>query len=165
MIIVQDILVSDDVVEKQFMCNLSACKGACCWEGDFGAPLDAEEMKTLDTYYEKIVPYLTTDGKAAIRKQGKYIYYEEPEEYGTPLLENSGACAYLNYNKDGVAQCSIEQAYHDGVIDFIKPISCQLYPIRIEKDKRTDFEALNYDRWDICSAKIFMMNWTLQLSI
>lgn len=152
MIIVQEILVSDDVVEQQFMCNLSACKGACCWEGDFGAPLEDSELKILDKIYSKVKPYLTSEGKAAIKEQGKYSFFEEPQEYGTTLLENSGACAYLTYSDEGIALCGIEQAYNDGVIDFIKPISCQLYPIRVEKDERTGFEALNYDRWDICSA-------------
>jgi len=151
MIIIQEILVSDDVIEKQFLCNLSACKGACCWEGDTGAPLEEAEMEILNNVYDKIKPFLTSAGKAAIEQQGKYVYFKESEEHGTPLVDNK-ACAYMTYNELGIAQCGIEQAHKAGIIDFIKPISCHLYPIRIEADKRVNFEAMNYDRWEICSA-------------
>lgn len=151
MVIVQDILVSDDVFNEQFLCNLDACKGACCWEGDFGAPLTEEELPILKKIYKTINPYLSPAGNAAIKSQGTYVYFDENEEFGTPLI-NGGPCAYMIYDEGGIAQCGIEKAYNDGVIDFKKPISCHLYPIRIEKDDKTDFEALNYDRWDICSA-------------
>ena len=151
MIIVKDILVSDDVIEEQFMCNLNACKGACCWEGDWGAPLEQEELDTLNKIYRTIKPYLSKEGRKVISEKGKYIYYEEPKEFGTPLLEN-GACAYMTYDLNGIAQCGIETAHKDGVIDFKKPISCHLYPIRVNSNEGLNFEALNYDRWDICSA-------------
>jgi len=151
MIIVQDKLVSDDVIDKQFMCNLNACKGACCWEGDFGAPLEEEEIQIIQDNYQKIEPYLSDEGKLVISEKGKYTYFEEPAENGTPLLKN-GACAYMTYNKIGMAQCGIEMAHRDGKIDFKKPISCHLYPIRIHKEEHSIYEALNYDIWDICSA-------------
>lgn len=151
MIIVQEILVSDDVIEEQFMCNLDACKGACCWEGDFGAPLEDEEIAILHKEYPKLKSFLSKEGRAAIYEQGKYTYYEEIKENGTPLLKN-GACAYLTYDNKGVAQCGIEKAHQAEVIDFQKPVSCHLYPIRINADEERHFEALNYDRWDICSA-------------
>ncbi len=151
MILVQEILVSDDVVEKQFMCNLNACKGACCWEGDFGAPLEADEIEIIQRDYQKIKPFLSKEGRKVIQEKGKYTYFEEPAENGTPLLEN-GACAYMTYNLSGIAQCGIEQAHKAGVIDFKKPISCHLYPIRVNQDEGAIYEALNYDRWDICSA-------------
>lgn len=151
MIIVQDKLVSDDVVEEHFVCNLQACKGACCWEGDAGAPLEAAELPVLDAIYEKIKPFLSPAGIQAIEQQGKYQYYGENEEYGTTLIDN-GPCAYMTLNAAGIAQCGIEQAWRAGVIDFQKPVSCHLYPIRVEKNEETGFEALNYHRWDICSA-------------
>lgn len=151
MIIIKDILVSDDLIEEQFMCNLNACKGACCWEGDWGAPLEQEELDILNKIYRTIKPYLSKEGRKVISKKGKYTYYEEPKEFGTPLLEN-GVCAYMTYDLNGVAQCGIENAYKDGVIDFRKPISCHLYPIRVNSEEDLHFEALNYDRWDICSA-------------
>ena len=151
MIVIQGKLISDDVIEKQFMCNLNACKGACCWEGDFGAPLEDEEIETLQKDYQKIKPFLSKEGREVIRKKGKYTYFEEPAENGTPLLDN-GACAYMTYDHKGIAQCGIETAHKAGVIDFKKPISCHLYPIRLNKDEKSFFEALNYDKWDICSA-------------
>lgn len=151
MLIIKDILISDDVVENKFLCNLKACKGACCWEGDYGAPLEEEEMKTLDEIYDKIAPFLTEEGRKTIAQKGKYVYYEEAEEFGTSLQEG-GACAYLTVDELGIAKCGIEQAQLAGAIDFKKPISCHLYPIRVKKDERVLFEALNYDEWDICSA-------------
>ncbi len=151
MIIIQDILISDDIIEKKFLCDLNACKGACCWEGDSGAPLVEEEMKTLDNVYDKIKPFLTEQGKAAIKEQGKYVYFKEAEEYGAALIDNK-ACAYMTYNELGIAQCGIEQAHKAGVIDFLKPVSCHLYPIRIATDDKVNFQAMNYDSWDICSA-------------
>lgn len=151
MIVVQDKLVSDDVVSEQFVCNLSACKGACCWEGDSGAPLEKAELAELDAIFEQVMPYLSPAGIAAIEAQGKYVWYEEAQEWGTTLVDN-GPCAYMTLDTLGVAQCGIERAWRDGVVDFRKPISCQLYPIRVEKNEQVGFEALNYDRWDICSA-------------
>lgn len=152
MILIQDkILVSFDVIEEQFLCNLSACKGACCWEGDLGAPLEEEELATLDAIVEQVKPYLRPEGIAAIEAQGNYVFNDEGDfkEYSTPLVDNA-ACAYMTIDKQGVAKCGIEEAHRDGKIDFKKPISCHLYPIRISK--LTNVEALNYDRWDICSA-------------
>ena len=140
MIIVKDILISDDLIEKQFMCNLNACKGACCWEGDWGAPLEDEEKIILDKIYKKIKPYLSKEGRKVISEKGKYTYYEEPAEFGTPLIDNH-ACAYMTYDLNGVAQCGIEKAYKDGVIDFKKPISCHLYPVRINADKDSHFRS------------------------
>lgn len=151
MLIVQGKLISDDILEEHFLCNLQACKGACCWEGDLGAPLERAEMQTLEMIYDKIKAYLSPEGRRVLEKEGLFTYYEDTGDHGTPLVEN-GACAYMTYTHDGIASCGIEQAYNDGKTDFRKPISCHLYPIRINKEDHTDFEALNYDRWDICSA-------------
>lgn len=152
MIIIEDKLVSDDVFEKQFICNLKACKGACCWEGDYGAPLEEAEKATLDKIYEDIKPFLSPAGQKVIETVGKYTYYQGKEinEWGTTLLDNA-ACAYMTL-ENGTAKCGIEAAYNAGVTDFKKPISCHLYPIRVSANKQTGFEALNYDEWDICSA-------------
>ncbi|MEO0775659.1 MAG: DUF3109 family protein [Bacteroidota bacterium] len=151
MLIIQDVLIHDDVVQEKFLCQLDACQGACCWEGDWGAPLEAEEIPILVELLDRIRPYLTPEGRAVIEEKGPAVYYEEPGEYGTALLDN-GACSFLTYNALGIAQCGIEQAYNDGAVDFKKPISCHLYPIRIHTNPEVNFEALNYDRWDICSA-------------
>lgn len=151
MLMIDHILISDDLLEQQFHCNLNACKGACCWEGDFGAPLEEEELETLDRIYEDVKPFLRPEGRAVIEREGAYLYYDENEEYGTSLLPD-GACAFMTFDDKGVAQCGIEQAYRAGATDFKKPVSCHLYPVCMTKDEDSGFEALNYDRWDICSA-------------
>ena len=150
MIIVQDKLVSDDVVEANFICNLAACKGACCWEGDYGAPVEESELSILDAIYEDVKPFLSPAGIAAIEAQGKHAWYNGMG-HGTPLIDG-GPCAYLTVDALGIASCGIERAFYAGATDFKKPISCHLYPIRIAHFDATGTEALNYDRWEICSA-------------
>ncbi len=150
MLVVNDVLISDEIVQEHFICDLDACKGACCWEGDFGAPLEKAELPILDEIYDSIKDFLTSDGRAAIEAQGKYTYFEEMGGYGTPLV-NAAACAYLTYDINGIAKCGIELAHQAGASHFIKPISCHLYPIRV-KSEVAGFEGLNYERWHICSA-------------
>src|SRR5688572_20458776 len=120
MIIIEDILVSDDVLQKKFVCDLNACKGACCVEGDSGAPLEDEETGILDDIYEEVKPYLRKEGIAAIEKQGKYLI-DSDGDMVTPLV-NKKECAYAIFEK-GTALCGIEKAYLDGKISFKKPIS------------------------------------------
>lgn len=143
-------LVSLSVVEEHFVCQLDACKGACCWEGDSGAPVAADELFILDELAEKIRPFLTTEGALSIAMQGNYVYNEDTEEYATPLI-NDRDCAYLTYEANGIAKCGIERAYEAGAIDFKKPISCHLYPIRVQT-MSNGYEALNYDVWNICAS-------------
>jgi len=150
MVIIQDKLLSDDIFEEQFLCNLKACKGACCWKGEFGAPLEKEELVTLDNIYEDIKPFLNPQSIGHIERAGKYTYFEEMEEFGTSLLPN-GSCVYMTFD-NGSAKCGIEAAYEAGVIDFKKPMSCHLYPIRVTSNEANGFEALNYDKWEICKA-------------
>jgi len=149
MILIEDKIISDDVVERQFVCNLEACKGACCWQGDYGAPLTDEEREILKKIYEDVKPFLLPEGIEAIENQGLYTYVDKAKEYGTTLIAN-GACAYMTRDENGVAQCGIEQANKAGATNFLKPISCHLYPIRVEHNGI--FEAINYDKWEICSA-------------
>ena len=151
MLIIEDVLISDAVVEEQFICNLSACKGACCWEGDYGAPLEEEELTILKQIYKDVAPFLTEAGRQVIETEGVYTYFEDADDYCTPLI-NGGACAYMTRDEQGVAQCGIEQAYRAGTTDFQKPVSCHLYPIRITPKSENQMETMNYDRWDICSA-------------
>lgn len=151
MLIIQDILISDEVVAQHFHCNLNICKGACCWKGDFGAPLEVEEIEVIKSIYSIITPFLTDEANEKIASDGQVDYYEEPEFEGTPLLPN-GACVYMVYDKLGIAQCAFELAYREGLTTFKKPISCHLYPIRVTVEKDRHFEALNYDDWDICKA-------------
>ena len=149
MILIDDKIISDDVVEVQFVCNLDACKGACWWEGDYGAPLTDEEREILKNIYEDVKPFLTPEGKAAIETQGIYVYVDETKEYATTLVNNT-ACAYMTRDENGIAKCGIEEAHKAGKTDFLKPISCHLYPVRI--DHHDHFDAINYDKWEICSA-------------
>jgi hypothetical protein len=146
MILIEDTVISDDIKEQFFVCDLKRCKGACCVEGDIGAPLETSELSVLDDIYEKVKPYLTPEGIQAIEKQGRYVL--EDDEYCTPTIEGR-ECAYAAYDDKGVLKCGIEQAYIDEVVDFKKPISCHLYPIRVTR--YDNFHALNYDRWEICS--------------
>lgn len=147
MIVLQNTVISDDIREKFFVCNLERCKGACCVEGDLGAPLEGDELSILEQNYDKIKPYLSGAGKQAIEEQGLYVIDFEGD-YSTPTIENR-ECAFAIYDDNKTLKCGIEQAYLDGLIDWKKPISCHLYPIRITK--YDDFEALNYDRWHICN--------------
>ena len=150
MILIDDIIISDDVIETQFVCDLSACKGACCVEGDGGAPLEKEEIEILQRNLDKILPYLTPEGRKVIEKQGVFTMDDgEYTDYATPLIKG-GACAFVTYRKDGTAGCGIEDAYNDGKINFRKPVSCHLYPIRIKN--HDTMTAVNYDEWEICNA-------------
>ena len=151
MIIVQDKLISDELIEEQFVCNLNACKGACCWEGDFGAPLEKAELEILKQVYPEVRPYLTEAGQKVIDSEGTARYFRGMKSYGTSLVEG-GACAFMTMTSAGISQCGIELAWREGKIPFRKPISCHLYPIRVSKSKAMGTEMLNYDRWDICTA-------------
>ncbi|WP_016989032.1 DUF3109 family protein [Flavobacterium sp. ACAM 123] len=138
-------IVSEDILSKDFVCNLTACKGACCVNGDAGAPLSQDETKILEEIYPKVKPFLRKQGIAVIESQGTSVVGTDGE-LETPLIDDQD-CAYVIY--DGkTALCGIEQAYNQGVIDWKKPVSCHLYPVRV-KDF-TEFAAVNYDKWDIC---------------
>ncbi len=148
MIVIDNKIISDDVVNEQFICNLKVCKGACCIQGEGGAPLEDEEIGILDDIYDAVKPHLTPEGVALIEQQGRY----EMNEQGTmvtPLI-NGGACAYLTYTELGISICGIQKAYEAGDVDWVKPISCHLYPIRIKK--YNGFDAVNYEKWDICAS-------------
>ena len=144
---VGDVLVSDDIRDREFVCNLEKCKGACCVEGDSGAPLEADELQILEDIYPAVKPYLTAEGIKAIEKQGKHVI-DEDGDLCTPIIDGK-ECAYASYDKQGILKCGIEQAYLDGKIGWKKPISCHLYPIRVTSKK--NFQALNYHKWHICS--------------
>jgi hypothetical protein len=148
MILIEDTVISDDIAENFFVCDLGKCKGACCVEGDLGAPLEDVELAILEDIYEDVKPYLSAEGIKAIEAQGKYVKDFEGD-YSTTTIDNK-ECAYAVYDEKGILKCGIEQANIDGKTDFKKPISCHLYPIRITK--YDNYHALNYDRWDICSA-------------
>ncbi|MGK7393168.1 MAG: DUF3109 family protein [Candidatus Cyclobacteriaceae bacterium M3_2C_046] len=147
MIIIKDTIISEDVRESHFVCDLNKCKGACCVEGDLGAPLEKKELKIIKRHLEQIKPFLSSEGRREIDRQGPYIY-DEDHEYSTPTIEGK-ECAYAIYDDQGILKCGIEEAFNEGKIDFRKPISCHLYPVRLTKYNQ--FTAVNYDRWEICS--------------
>ncbi len=151
MIAIDNVLVSDEVVEEQFVCDLTKCKGGCCEDGDAGAPLQTEELNHLINFYDTIKEYMSPEGKREIEKQGKYIY---DREFGwvTPTVSGK-ICAYGYRDKQGIIKCAIEQAYNDDKISWKKPISCHLFPIRISKSEDGLTEYVNYEpRPDLCAA-------------
>lgn len=147
MIEVKNTLVHEDIVRENFVCNLNKCKGICCIEGDSGAPLEASELAILDEIYPNVKPYMTEKGVAVIEEFGTYVKDFEGD-YTTPCVDTNKECAYV-IMENGITKCAIEKAYEDGKIDWKKPISCHLYPIRITN--YPEFDVLHYDRWSICS--------------
>lgn len=156
MIIVGNTIVSDDIADCRFGCDLSCCKGACCIDGDSGAPLREEEVDILERILPEVEPYMTPEGIAAVREQGVAVR-DNDGDLGTPLIAGN-ACAYITYGDDGCALCAIEKAYRQATLSsphsplsslhFPKPVSCHLYPIRVED--YGEFTAVNYHQWDIC---------------
>ncbi|TXE08170.1 DUF3109 family protein [Gelidibacter salicanalis] len=139
-------IVSEDIIEKDFVCNLSACKGACCIDGDAGAPVELAETKILQDIYPKVKPFMRQAGIDAVEAQGTFTTNEDGE-FETPLI-NGADCAYVMFDTKGTALCAIEEAHNQGEIDWKKPVSCHLYPVRV-KDY-TEFSAVNYHKWEIC---------------
>ncbi len=143
-------LISLDVIEKHFLCDLLKCKGACCVEGDSGAPLTKEESVILKEIYPIVKDYLPEHHQKTIRQQGLF-YTDKDGDLVTTLVDNR-QCAFTFTDKNGILKCGIEKAYFDGKINFRKPVSCHLFPIRITEYKR--FDAVNYEKLDICKPGV-----------
>jgi len=141
-------LISEEILENEFVCNLSACKGACCVDGSSGAPLEDEETTILDEIYDEVKPFLRPEGVASIEKLGTSVKGEDGE-LETPLV-NGNECAYVIFSEEGIAKCGIEEAHNQGATKWRKPISCHLYPVRIKE--YSEFTAVNYHKWHICDA-------------
>ena len=139
-------IVSEEIVQKDFLCNLSACKGACCIAGDAGAPLEEKETKILEEIYPLVKPFLRKKGIEAIERQGTSVIGEDGE-FETPLVDGAD-CAYVTFDDRGTALCGIEEAYNQGEIKWKKPVSCHLYPVRVQD--YSEFAAVNYHHWEIC---------------
>lgn len=146
MLAIQKTLVSLDLLERYFVCDLSACKGACCIKGDAGAPLTEEEIDLLENIVEDILPFLDEEGKDVIAKKGVFEIDVDGDK-GTALLEN-GRCSFALVDENGMVSCGIEKAETAGKVNFKKPISCHLYPVRITEHEA--YDAVNYSKWDIC---------------
>lgn len=147
MILIDHTIVSDDLLDQAFICALDKCKGACCVEGDSGAPLEYEETAALETIFEAVKPYMTEEGIASVQQFGKWLI-DSDGDFVTPLVLGRKQCAYVVF-ENGIAKCAIEKAYFDGKINFRKPISCYLYPVRITKYEH--YDAVNYNKWHICA--------------
>lgn len=146
MFAIQNTLVSLDLLERHFVCDLNACKGACCVKGDAGAPLTDDEINLLEDIIDDILPYLDEEGRAMIAEKGVFEIDVDGDK-GTALLEN-GRCAFALIDDNGLVSCGIEKAEKAGSVSFKKPISCHLYPVRITEYK--EYDAVNYNKWSIC---------------
>jgi len=151
MIAIDNVLLSDQIINDQFVCDLTSCKGACCVDGDAGAPLDVKELIKVDEVFSAVLPYLRKEGIDEINKQGRYVY---DKEFGwvTPTIQ-SKVCAYGIFDNNGIVKCGIEQAYLDGKTTWKKPISCHLFPIIVKKSNDGVTQFANYEpREDHCKA-------------
>ena len=161
MIAIDNVLISDDVIEAQFVCDLHKCKGGCCEDGDAGAPLEKEERAIIDENFEVIRPYLTREGLDEIKRQGKYL---SDREFGwvTPTV-NGKICAYGFRDEKGIIKCGIEQAFYDGKLGWKKPISCHLYPIKLSKNK--EYIHLNYEPREVLCRPACSLGKKLKLPV
>jgi len=151
MIVIDNKLISNEIVDEQFVCDLNKCKGGCCVDGDAGAPLNKDELQEINNVYDAVLPYLDEENKMELERQGKYVY---DKEFGwvTPTI-SSKICVYGITDNKGIVKCGIEQAYNDGKVKWKKPISCHLYPIRIKQSRDKKVDYVNYEpREDLCSA-------------
>ncbi len=141
-------LVSSEIKNEMFVCDLEACKGACCVEGDLGAPLEPEELDEIEMVTDLVKPYLSERAVEALEKEGPYILDEEGD-FSTTTVDGA-ECAFAFYDEKGILKCGIEKAWQEGKTTFRKPISCHLYPIRLSK-LHDNHVGINYSRWGICS--------------
>ena len=143
-------LVSNDIFKEQFACELSACNGACCWKGDYGAPVSRKEAECLIELTPSVMELLTEDSKKTLQSQDSIIYYNDIKQLGTSLNAD-GSCVFMTW-EGGMANCVIENEKRKNPDLPDKPVSCQLYPIRVRNNAQNDLDILEYDRWDICNA-------------
>ncbi len=147
MIVIGETLVSEDIFEAFFVCDLQACKGACCVQGSSGAPLEQDEVEQLEKYWPLIKPLLSDDFVTAVEQQG-FAVEDEDGDLTTPLSGHQGPCAYTYFDETGTAKCAYEKIYLQGKSEWKKPISCHLYPVRLTKLK--EYIGVNYHQWPIC---------------
>ena len=148
MIQIKDTLVTLDLIEQFFLCDLDSCKGECCIEGDAGAPISKEEYEILKSLVPTVWDDITPAAKQIIEEQG-VGYIDEDGDLVTSIV-NGRDCVFTTYAPNGMCYCAIEKAYREGRTDFYKPISCHLYPVRL--NRYPDFTAVNYHKWSICKC-------------
>lgn len=147
-----DAIVASDIIEENFLCDLSACMGECCVEGDAGAPLEEDEVKIIEDLLSEVWDDLSPAAQAVIKEHG--VAYRDHDGDMVTSIVNGKDCVFTYYDEKGICKCAIEKAYRGGRTNFYKPISCHLYPIRLQKYK--DFTAVNYHRWSICKAAVLL---------
>ena len=152
MVQIDDVVVSLDVFREKFICNLDACKGQCCIEGDAGAPLEEEEVAELEKVLPVIWDQLSPQAREIIDRPG-VCYTDQDGDLVTSIV-NGKDCVFTCYDEKGCCYCAIEKAYRDGKVDFYKPVSCHLYPIRV--GNYGPYKAVNYHRWDVCKAAVIL---------
>ena len=165
MFLIKDIIISDSLFEEYFECDMEKCKGACCRDGDYGAPVTHGEIREIEKIMDRVLPLLPVAQQEKIKSDGFTEYYKIPEDstlqsggtggmerdfIGTKLMED-GSCVFLVQNESGINLCALEVLYRKGETDWKKPVSCELFPVRVNKSEIQGFEALNYYEWDICS--------------
>ena len=152
MIQIEDIVVSSDILTEKFICNLEACQGECCIEGDAGAPVEKNEVAELEKVLPVVWDEFSPEAQAVIKKQG-VVYTDQDGDLVTSIVGNKN-CVFTCYDEKGCCYCAIEKSYREGKCNFYKPISCHLYPIRIEN--YGPYTAVNYHRWDVCKAAVIL---------
>ena len=148
MLQIDDTIISLDVLDEQFVCDLHSCKGICCVEGDDGAPLEEEEVKIIEDLLPVIWDDLSEKSRELITQQG--VSYIDSDGEPVTSIVNGAECVFTYFDENGTCKCAIEKAYREGKTDFYKPISCHLYPIRLQK--YNEFTAVNYHRWSVCAC-------------
>jgi hypothetical protein len=148
MIEIKDTVVTLDLFREQFCCDLGACKGACCIEGDAGAPVKLEEVAQLEEAAEIVWDELSPKAQEVIKAQG-VVYTDQDGDIVTSIVDNKD-CVFTCYDDNGCCYCAIDKAFREGRCKFQKPISCHLYPIRLSR--MGSYTAVNYHRWDVCKA-------------
>ncbi len=149
---INDTVVASDIIEESFICNLSVCKGECCVEGESGAPLENQEVKIIEDLLPQVWDDLSPEAQNIIKQQG--VAYKDDDGEMVTSIVNGKDCVFTYYDEHGVCKCAIEKAYREGRVDFYKPISCHLYPIRLQK--YNSFTAVNYHRWSVCQAAVLL---------
>lgn len=146
MILLNDTLISEEIIENQFVCNLDKCKGACCVQGDRGAPIDDNDRLSIEKNFNSIKSFMNPEFLKDVESNGFYEIDDDGEMVTT--CQPTGECNFVVY-QNGMAACAIENAYAAGMSDYKKPISCHLYPARVKK--LSEYTVVNYHNWHICS--------------
>ena len=148
MLQIDETIISLDLLDEKFVCDLNSCKGICCIEGDDGAPLEEDEVKIIEELLPIIWDDLTEKSKEVIRKQG--VSYVDDDDEPVTSIVNGAECVFTYIDESEICKCAIEKAFREGKTDFYKPISCHLYPVRLQKYE--EFIAVNYHNWSVCNC-------------